>query len=88
MKRLYKCRSFLLLCTLHKVKIDKTLVSNARFFCKTLKIQDCAVIKVYCYGLFVHSTIKSLFDQCREHENNMLQEKITLLQDSYPTKAD
>lgn len=88
MERLYKRWSFLFLCTLHKVKIDEILVSNARFFCKTLKIQDCAVIKVYCYGLFVHSTIKSLFDQCREHENNMLQEKIQLLQNGHPTKVD
>lgn len=36
----------------------------------------------------IDNTIKSLLNQCREHENNMLQEKITLLQDSYPTKAD
>lgn len=36
----------------------------------------------------IDSTIKSLLDQCRENENNMLQEKIQLLQNGYPTKVD
>lgn len=36
----------------------------------------------------IDSTIKSLLDQCRENENNMLQEKIQLLQKGHPTKVD
>ena len=36
----------------------------------------------------IDSTIKSLLDQCRENENNMLQEKIQLLQNGHPTKVD